>query len=195
MWYENELVPRLLDDPKELPGGWIQVVMAFLPPIITESQGWLPMHWLLQSEQDQALYAPAQLRLDSEGQKEMISLAIDLLRKAHSMPVVYRSGNPLYAAHGDARPGNFAVLVENRRASRVLLLDLDWAGLEGECLYPPLMNVVDVHWPAGAAPGEPLRREHDLLLLDAEVRSALQSGWHGHHSPFPVASDAVPMVV
>ncbi len=46
-------------------------------------------------------------------------------------------------------------------ANRVVLVDFDWAGIDGIDVYPPFMNP-DINWPEGASTGKPLHHEHDL---------------------------------
>jgi len=60
--------------------------------------------------------------------------------------------------HGDMRRANvlFDIL-----ANRVVLVDFDWAGIDGNDVYPPFMNP-DINWPEGASTGKPLHHEHDL---------------------------------
>jgi hypothetical protein len=66
--------------------------------------------------------------------------------------------------HGDLRACN--VLQSNEGSeSRVCVIDFDWAGKEGEQIYPSFMNDCGAVWPEGAASGMPLRRAHDGCFL------------------------------
>jgi hypothetical protein len=60
--------------------------------------------------------------------------------------------------HGDMRRAN---ILFNTHTSRVVLVDFDWAGIEGIDVYPSFMNPV-INWPEGASTGRPLRHEHDI---------------------------------
>jgi hypothetical protein len=64
--------------------------------------------------------------------------------------------------HGDMRSTNvlFDVL-----AKRVVLVDFDWAGVDGIAVYPPFMNPV-INWPKGAVTGQPIRHQHDRYWLE-----------------------------
>ena len=64
--------------------------------------------------------------------------------------------------HGDLREYNIMVGDET---DRVCLIDFDWAGKEGEAIYPNFMNHIDVQWPAGASDGKKILKEHDLYFL------------------------------
>ena len=63
--------------------------------------------------------------------------------------------------HGDMRECN---VLYDPTANKVVLIDFDWAGLDGVDVYPPFMNP-DIKWPEGASTGKPLRHEHDLFWL------------------------------
>eukprot|EP00475_Leptophrys_vorax_P035082 TRINITY_DN5741_c0_g1_i5.p1 TRINITY_DN5741_c0_g1~~TRINITY_DN5741_c0_g1_i5.p1 ORF type:complete len:528 (+),score=101.91 TRINITY_DN5741_c0_g1_i5:24-1607(+) len=64
--------------------------------------------------------------------------------------------------HGDMRRTNILL---DTLANRVVLVDFDWAGIDGIDVYPPFMNP-DINWPEGASTGKPLRHEHDLYWLN-----------------------------
>lgn len=51
---------------------------------------------------------------------------------------------------------------------QAMLVDLDWAGVEGQATYPPSMapHSSGIPWHKDAQPGQPLRQEHDLHLLE-----------------------------
>eukprot|EP00557_Chaetoceros_sp_GSL56_P008713 CAMPEP_0176496178 /NCGR_PEP_ID=MMETSP0200_2-20121128/11059_1 /TAXON_ID=947934 /ORGANISM="Chaetoceros sp., Strain GSL56" /LENGTH=541 /DNA_ID=CAMNT_0017894121 /DNA_START=97 /DNA_END=1719 /DNA_ORIENTATION=- len=59
--------------------------------------------------------------------------------------------------HGDMRETN--VLIDTL-GNRVVLVDFDWAGIDGVDVYPPFMNPA-ICWPDGASTGMPLRHHHD----------------------------------
>jgi hypothetical protein len=64
--------------------------------------------------------------------------------------------------HGDFRGSNVMFDTEQ---NRVVVLDFDWAGIDGINVYPPFMNP-EINWPEGAFPGQPLRHAHDCYWLD-----------------------------
>lgn len=63
--------------------------------------------------------------------------------------------------HGDMRETN--VLIDTL-GNRVVLIDFDWAGMDGVDVYPPFMNPA-IRWPDGASTGMPLRHDHDQYWL------------------------------
>jgi hypothetical protein len=48
------------------------------------------------------------------------------------------------------------------------VVDLDWAGVEGEARYPTTMSR-DIPWHATARPGRVLLQEHDEHLLKRDL--------------------------
>ncbi len=93
-------------------------------------------------------------RVDSADSAEAQGAALEALGEAHS-------GG---CAHGDCRKVNALVRPRAKAGWDVRFVDFDWAGLEGEARYPPLMSE-QIEWPAGAMPGELLARAHDAILL------------------------------
>ena len=79
--------------------------------------------------------------------------------------VVQKLKEKLYV-HGDMRTTN---VLFDTLANRVVLVDFDWAGIDGTAVYPPFMNP-DINWPEGASTGQPIRHEHDLYWLNALFR-------------------------
>ena len=63
--------------------------------------------------------------------------------------------------HGDLRQGNVLLAADS---GRVVLVDFDWAGRDGEARYPHFMNE-EVPWPEGASDGEPITPTHDLYWV------------------------------
>jgi hypothetical protein len=64
--------------------------------------------------------------------------------------------------HGDMRESN---VLFDTLGKRVVLVDFDWAGVDGIDVYPPFMNPA-LNWPEGATTGQPLRHEHDLYWFE-----------------------------
>ncbi|KAJ2912118.1 hypothetical protein MD484_g8294, partial [Candolleomyces efflorescens] len=67
--------------------------------------------------------------------------------------------------HGDIRWPNILIPEgEGDEEGRVMLLDFDWAGREGEVRYPHRLS--RGLWVEGVDDGELIRREHDLGMVD-----------------------------
>jgi hypothetical protein len=68
--------------------------------------------------------------------------------------------------HGDIREINMKFRKESDIGYEgVMLLDFDWAGIEGEVCYPPNLNT-DIWQGTGAEDGALITKEHDLLMAD-----------------------------
>ena len=67
------------------------------------------------------------------------------------------------------RPPNVMVLKSEGDTWAVQLVDLDWAGVVGRAVYPPLMSD-SIDWHHSAGPGQPLQIEHDLHFLHTLFR-------------------------
>ncbi|KAI5992796.1 hypothetical protein EDD15DRAFT_2167901 [Pisolithus albus] len=63
---------------------------------------------------------------------------------------------------GDLREPNIMVTPGDK--ATVQLIDFDWAGKDGEVVYPVSISS-DVQWPTGVADLMPIKREHDLSNL------------------------------
>ena len=133
------LVPPLVDQPIQLPGGWQQIQMEYLPPVLeVEVSGWVTLSCLLNPllrpspHIQKLLPAPA-------ARQSLIEKAQHLLEAAHNTPVDGRE-----AAHGDARPDNILVLMRLGEVVDLKLVNLDWAGPAGEARYPTLLNTVAI---------------------------------------------------
>jgi hypothetical protein len=85
--------------------------------------------------------------------------------REHLQRVVHAMHDAGYV-HGDLRVCNLLLCADGKRPC---LVDFDWAGKEGEQVYPTFMNHVDIEWPEGAEDGKPLRKEHDLHFLSSEL--------------------------
>lgn len=73
--------------------------------------------------------------------------AVDLL---HSSGYVF----------GDLRDANILKLADNR----IMLVDFDWCGKEGEVFYPMGLNM-EINWHPGSGPGLQIERDHDLFMF------------------------------
>ena len=101
----------------------------------------------------------------------LLHKATELLRAAHRTQV-----NGLPAVHGDARPDNIMVLMEDSRIAKLQLIDMDWAGPENDTQYPVLLNMRAILWPHGVCPGQPMKQVHDLELLSLQLSPTTLAG-------------------
>ncbi|KAF8548570.1 hypothetical protein OG21DRAFT_1448999 [Imleria badia] len=77
--------------------------------------------------------------------------------------------------HGDIRDTNVLVKKDNR--TKLMLVDFDWAGVEGVVRYPPYVNYTDIQRPRDARDGQLIEAAHDLEMLNdiAETWAAKDS--------------------
>ncbi|TDL24163.1 hypothetical protein BD410DRAFT_896881 [Rickenella mellea] len=69
--------------------------------------------------------------------------------------------------HGDIRDTNLLVRVKaDAQEVSVMLVDYDWAGLEGEVYYPDYVNITSVVRPLDVKDGVLITKEHDLEMVD-----------------------------
>ena len=68
--------------------------------------------------------------------------------------------------HGDLRLSN---LILEGNAQTIMVLDFDWAGVEGTVSYPDSLNVFQINWPEGVHPGGTILKSHDKKLLYEEL--------------------------
>jgi len=66
--------------------------------------------------------------------------------------------------HGDLHGGNVLVKQDGDRI-KVMFVDFDWCGKQGEAHYPSFMNHFDLSWHADARDGQVIMSEHDEYLL------------------------------
>jgi hypothetical protein len=69
--------------------------------------------------------------------------------------------------HGDVRDVN--VMVRKDGKPGFMLVDFDWAGINGEVRYPANVNK-ELWRPEDVADGMPIRSEHDMMMLDRMFR-------------------------
>jgi thiamine kinase-like enzyme len=76
--------------------------------------------------------------------------------------------------HGDLRSSNvFGELDEyDNFSGRVIVIDFDWSGKQGEATYPVDMSPF-VDWPKGCEAGAPLEFEHDKYWADSFFKSKI----------------------
>ena len=83
--------------------------------------------------------------------------------RAYSSASYCSGGSSIHGPHGDLRGPNFIV-----SGKRVILLDFDWGGEEGEVFYPADINM-QLTWHGDVQPGALIRREHDIFMLERWV--------------------------
>ena len=70
--------------------------------------------------------------------------------------------------HGDLRLPNL-ILSDNGKTQTIMVLDFDWAGVEGTVSYPNSLNVFDIDWPEGVHAGGTILKSHDKKMLFKEL--------------------------
>ena len=141
-WAEAGLAPKLLSCLR-LPGGMFEVRMELLQ----KKEGWADLSEL--REEDPAFFAAALLQAQS------------VLRRARDIPM---GQGEKKGVHGDMRAPNVLVRARAEGEWDVQLVDFDWAGTDGENVYPPFMSS-DIEWPEGVQARAVMKQEHDIKLL------------------------------
>ncbi|KIK03232.1 hypothetical protein K443DRAFT_5494 [Laccaria amethystina LaAM-08-1] len=119
-----------------LPGGWNMVVMDY-------------------SEYTQL--CDPMLQISDELRRTIVAKVSEAVQKLHDAGFV----------HGDIRSLN--VLVDCRMPTskdgiKIHFIDFDWAGRQGEAVYPMRVNRVTVRRPEGVSDGKPILVEHDMAM-------------------------------
>ena len=122
----------------QLHGGWNMVVMDY-------------------SEYKQL--CDPNLQISDELRHTIMAKVSEAVQKLHDAGFV----------HGDIRPPN--VLVDSRMLTskdgiKIHFIDFDWAGRQGEAVYPMRVNRVTVWRPEGASDGKPILVEHDMAMVN-----------------------------
>jgi len=73
-----------------------------------------------------------------------------------------------HLVHGDIRDTN--ILVKDNK-THLMLIDFEWAGVEGVVRYPPYVNYTDIERPNDARDGLPIKAAHDLAMLKTITRA------------------------
>ena len=121
-----------------LPGGWIMVVMDY-------------------SEYTQ-LCDPT-LQISDELRHTIMAKVSEIVQQLHDAGFV----------HGDIRSTNILVdrgTLTSKDGIKIHFIDFDWAGRQGEAVYPMRVNKVTVWRPEGASDGQPILVEHDVAMVD-----------------------------
>jgi serine/threonine protein kinase len=66
--------------------------------------------------------------------------------------------------HGDIRDTN--IFVKNDDKTKFMIIDFEWAGVDGVVRYPPYVNYADIVRPDDARDGLLVKAAHDLAMLD-----------------------------
>ena len=126
---------------EQLPGGWWMIVMEYL------------------SEEEYCT-------------RTTVKVDVDVLEQALKGAVrrLHQSG----FVHGDIRACNIMVRCQWDNGigmANVKLVDFDWAGQEGVVRYPANVNHVQMYRPPDARDGLPIKRDHDLEMLEMAVKN------------------------
>ena len=73
----------------------------------------------------------------------------------------HRTSSSTWFCSWDLRPPNIRISEEGLK-----VLDFDFAGREGEAVYPRCLNKEDITWPDDAVVGGLIRYDHDLFMLE-----------------------------
>lgn len=122
-----------------LPGGWNMVVMDY-------------------SNYKQLYESMPQM--SKEQQYAITAKVIEVVQKLHDAGFV----------HGDLQSSNVLVdcgMSTSKDDIKIHLIDFDWAGRQGEVVYPMGVNTVTVRRPEGALDGKPILVEHDLVMVNS----------------------------
>ncbi|KAI0315148.1 hypothetical protein OF83DRAFT_1062639 [Amylostereum chailletii] len=65
---------------------------------------------------------------------------------------------------GDLRMAN--IMVTDDEPPRAMLVDFNWAGKEGEAVYPENLNVTGIKWASDVCRSGLVKKEHDLYMLE-----------------------------
>eukprot|EP00727_Mastigamoeba_balamuthi_P012342 m51a1_g7730 hypothetical protein (612) ;mRNA; f:159789-161883 len=84
--------------------------------------------------------------------KESLVKAVQLLHKSGFV-------------HGDLRPPNVLGRRNSEGMVDAIVVDFDWAGRDGAALYPPFMNHELISWADGVSDSQPMKREHDEVMV------------------------------
>jgi Lipopolysaccharide kinase (Kdo/WaaP) family len=66
--------------------------------------------------------------------------------------------------HGDIRDTN--ILVNQNDRTKFMIIDFDWAGVDGVVVYPPYVNRTNIHRPDDARDGMPIKAAHDNAMIE-----------------------------
>ncbi|KAK9825790.1 hypothetical protein WJX74_007851 [Apatococcus lobatus] len=150
-WADAGVAPQLhLEHCRELAGSWKLIIMEYLKP----EKGWRPVH---ESDDSPALF-------------QAIEDALCCARDRSPSSV-----------HGDLRRSNILVrepcLESTPEAWEVKIIDFDWAGVEGEATFAPILNHKSIGWPEGAVGGARILQKHDDAFI-CDIIGSTQAASH-----------------
>ena len=122
-----------------LPGGWIMVVMDY---------------------SEYAHLCDPTLLISDELRHTIMAKVSEIVQKLHDARFV----------HGDIRSLNLLVdrrTLTSKDGIKIHFIDFDWAGRQGEAVYPMRVNNVTVWRPEGASDGKPILAEHDIAMVNS----------------------------
>ena len=122
-----------------LSGGWNMVVMNY---------------------SDYTQLCDPMLQISDELRHTIMAKVSEVVQKLHDAGFV----------HGDIRPLNILVdcrTLTSKDGIKIHFIDFDWAGRQGEAVYPIRVNRVTVWRPEGASDGKPILVEHDMAMVNS----------------------------
>jgi serine/threonine protein kinase len=132
---DHSVAPKLFA-VKQLPGGWIMVVMEYL---------------------DEKDYKRLTVSSSDHGRlSKEVRRAIEILHGGNFVHGDIRNVNLMMACEWDERTD----------ARNIRMVDFDWAGPEGEVCYPAHLNTKSVARPEGVTDGSLIKKEHDVAMVD-----------------------------
>ena len=97
------------------------------------------------------------LEMSAELRCAITAKVLEVVQKLHDAGFV----------HGDLQSSNVLVESTSKDVIKIHLIDFDWAGRQGEVVYPMGVNTVTVRRPEGALDGKPILVEHDLAMVNS----------------------------
>ena len=75
--------------------------------------------------------------------------------------------------HGDFRPNNVLVQIENGIPTQIQVVDFDLSGKRGQAKYPSYLNTEEILWAEGVASNGLLEPVHDIHFIDLFLSGAI----------------------
>lgn len=133
--YECKMAPKLITEDESCDG-WKVIVMEYI-----EGKTLHECSSTLKDSQKDAII-------------EMLITAVQSMKDAKFV-------------HGDLRLPNIMIKDSevDSESPTPIILDFDWAGIDGEVVYPVNLNPI-VDWPDTAKPGSFIHNSHDMHMVD-----------------------------
>ena len=127
-WAKASTVSELLAEAHhdQVTQRWQQISMEYRAPEMPDSSDWVTMRFLTQSVAKQAERVSESLTLAPDHLPQMLDCAKHLVLSAHKVIV-----SDSHFAHGNVRPDNIMVRIQDNAVTDLKLIDLDWAGVVG----------------------------------------------------------------